>query len=377
MVIRLRDLAFQHAFARMFVYNILWEDAEVDERFLGVDEESNVLSISAAGCGLAGLMSRRPSRVDAVDINRHHLALSALKVTAAQRLRSYGEFYDFFGRGWSPTPEKAVRRLAQYLPPWMQKYWKRQHRLFRRSLYQEGLTAQMLRFFRAQTGIDDQWMRWVITQPVEERIRAVDEWITPVLERPLAKAFLQSPLQLLALGINFEQADKYVAQEAAGGLVGAFRSTITKLAYTNLETNWIAWYVTTGGFDHENPEAVAPYLRRDRHERSFGAPTSVRYHLGNLFDVLAEAGSNTWSHFTFCDAPDWMSPPSQKSLLDEVIRTGKEGAVMLVRSVENQSVVEKCDYQRRFVRMDFESDEATRLDRSRLYQRVDFYRLAS
>ncbi|MGF1509634.1 MAG: DUF3419 family protein [Myxococcota bacterium] len=374
-MMQLRDLAFQHAFARLFVYNILWEDAEVDERFLEVDEGSSVLSISAAGCGLAGLMCRRPSRIDAVDINRHHLALSALKVTAAQRIRSFSEFYDFFGRGWSPSTEKSVRRLAQYLPPWMQKYWKRNHRLFEKSMYQEGLTARMLRFFRAQTGIDGNWLRWVMTQPVEGRIRAVDEWITPALERPLVKAFLQSPLQLLALGINFEQANKYVAQEAAEGLVGAFRSTIHKLAYTHLETNWIAWYVTTGGFDHDNPDAVAPYLRRDRHERSFGAPTSVRYHLGNLFDVLAEASSNTWSHFTLCDAPDWMSPATQRSLLDEVTRTGKEGAIMLVRSVEESSVVEKAGYQHAFVRMDAASDEATRLDRSKLYRRVDFYRL--
>jgi len=374
---KMRDTLFQTAFARMFVYNILWEDAEVDERFLGVDERSSVLSISAAGCGVAGLVSRRPARIDAVDINRHHLSLSALKITAAQRLRSYSQFYDLFGRGWNQDPEKTVRQLAQYLPPWMQRYWKRNHRLFQRSLYQEGLTARMLRFFREQSGIDANWLRWVMSQPIAERKRAIDEWITPVLERPLVRAFLESPLQLLALGINFEQKEKYVAQEGVSGLAAAFRETILKLADTDLETNWIAWYVTTGGFDHDNPEAVAPYLRPDRHERSFGAPTSVRYHLGNLFSLLEEAGSNTWSHFTFCDAPDWMNRQTQLKLLDEVQRTGREGAVVLIRSVEDESVIDKVGYQDRFVRMDEASDEATLIDRSKLYRRVDFYRLAS
>ncbi len=371
---RLRDLAFQHTFARMFVYNILWEDSEVDERFLGIDEDSSVLGISAAGCGVAGMLSKRPARVDAVDINKHHLALSALKMAAAQRMRSYTEFYDLLGRGWHANPEPVVRQLAQYLPPWMQRYWKKHYTRFERSLYQEGLTARMLRFFREQTGIDANWYRWVITQPLEERQRAIDEWITPVLQRPLVKAFMESPLQLLSLGINFEQKGRYMGEEHHT-MTGAFRDTIMQLATTDLRNNWIAWYVTTGGFDHENPTATPPYLRADRHENSLGAPTTVRYHLGNLFSLLAEAGPNTWSHYTFCDAPDWMSEPIQRTLLEEVVRTGRNGAVMLVRSVEEDSVVDKHGYHHRFERMDEASEVATALDRARLYKRVDFYRL--
>ncbi|HJL41905.1 MAG TPA: DUF3419 family protein [Myxococcales bacterium LLY-WYZ-16_1] len=372
---RLQDLAFQHAFGKMFVYNLLWEDAEVDERYLGLDEDSTVLSISAAGCGVAGMMSRQPSRIDAVDINHHHLALSALKMTAAQRMKSHAEFYDMFGRGWHPNPEQAVRRLAQYLPPWMQRYWKRHWKRFQKSLYREGLTAKMLRFFRKQTGIDAAWLKWVDQQPFEERWKVIDEWITPVMQRPVVKAFLDSPLQLMTLGINFEQKDRYVAQEEVSDIVGAFRATIQRIATTDLSTNWLAWYVVTGGFEHENPEAVPPYLRKDRHVSSVGSPTSVRFHQGNLFKVLAEAGSNTWSHFTFCDAPDWMAPTIQRQLFDEVIRTGREGAVVLMRSVEERSIVDNLDYGSRLQRIDDVSDLATAEDRSKLYRRVDFYRL--
>lgn len=372
---RLRDLAFQQTFGKMFVYNLLWEDAEVDERFLGIDENSTVLGISAAGCGVAGMMSKQPARIDAVDINKHHLALSALKMTAAQRMKSYSEFYDLFGRGWHPNPEQAVRRLAQYLPPWMQRHWKRHWRFFQKSLYREGLTARMLAFFRKQCGIDAAWLRWVEQQPSEERWKLVDEWITPVMERPIVKAFLDSPLQLVTLGINFEQKDRYVQQEQVSDIVGAFRATIQRMATTDLSTNWLAWYVVTGGFEHENPNAVPPYLRKDRFERSAAAPTSVRFHAGNLFKVLEEAGAHTWSHYTFCDAPDWMPPPVQTRLFDEVIRTGKDGAVVLMRSVETRNVVEQLGYGDRLQRMDEASDLATALDRSKLYRRVDFYRL--
>ena len=91
---QLRDVAFQHTFQQLFVYNILFEDAEVDETHLEIGERSRVLSITGAGCGVAGMLSRDPRSIDAVDINPHHLALTALKCTAAQRLRSYARFYD-------------------------------------------------------------------------------------------------------------------------------------------------------------------------------------------------------------------------------------------------------------------------------------------
>lgn len=74
---RLADAAFQRVFSHLFVYNILFEDSEVDERFLGIDTSSRVLGISGAGCRIAGHLSQGPKRVDAVDIDRRHLTAAA------------------------------------------------------------------------------------------------------------------------------------------------------------------------------------------------------------------------------------------------------------------------------------------------------------
>src|ERR1700722_17092909 len=63
------DRAFQQLFRHLFVYNMLFEDTEVDELFLGVGPDSRILGISGAGCGIANHVSRRPRSIDAVDIN--------------------------------------------------------------------------------------------------------------------------------------------------------------------------------------------------------------------------------------------------------------------------------------------------------------------
>ncbi len=374
LAVKLRDKAFQRAFSRLFVYNILWEDAEVDERFLGVGEDSSILAITGAGCGVAGLVSRRPVRIDAADINAHHLALSALKVTAAQRMQNYTEFYDMFGRGWHVNPDKAVGKLVGHLPRWMQRYWRRHSGRFERSLYTRGLTAQFLTTLRKRAGLDAEWLRDIIKQPMERRDMLMEDAFRPMLTHPAVKAFINSPIQLLALGVNYEQRDRMLEQEQTD-MVGFFMQHIKKLGRTDLETNWFVWWVIANHFNHEKQEAVPPYLRRDRHERSYDAPTLVRYHRRNIFDVLEEAGPKTWSHYMFCDAPDWMPEPTQRRLLQDVFRTSRDGAIVLYRSVEDDCMVRRLGLEKQFQPLEEESKIAAELDRTKQYRRVNFYRV--
>ncbi|MEL6190068.1 MAG: DUF3419 family protein, partial [Myxococcota bacterium] len=194
----IRNFAFQRAFGQLFVYNILFEDSESDERYLGIDENSSILSITGAGCGVASMMSRRPRRLDAVDINRHHLALSALKVLGAQRIADYDLFYQLLGRGWLADPKEAVGKLTPHMPAWMGKYWSRhQNRFAKSSIYLQGLTSRMLTGVRKMSGINATWLSSLMDASVEERERAIDEAVGPLLERRSVQMIMQSPLQLL------------------------------------------------------------------------------------------------------------------------------------------------------------------------------------
>lgn len=372
---KLKDRAFQTAFSKLFVYNILFEDSEVDEKFLGVDEDSAVLGITGAGCGMAGLMSKRPARVDAVDINKHHLALAALKMTASQHMGDYTSFYDLFGRGWHPTPRKALAPLHPHLPRFARRYWKLHADRFKRSIHNKGLTAQFLKGMRQVSGVDGGWIRMMMPLTLSERMEQIERTFGPMRDNKIVGAFLESPVQLMALGVNYAQRDRMLAAEQKENLIDFFYDHIVKLAHTDLERNWFIWYVITGQFNHDHPDACPPYLRRSRHEKSLGSPTKVGYHHGNIFDVLEGAGRNTWSHYMFCDAPDWMPPDVQKRLLDNVIRTSRDGAVMLWRSVEDDTMVQRHGMGKHFQQMVPETEEASANDRSRQYRKVNFYRV--
>lgn len=374
-VMKLRDVAFQSAFSKLFVYNILFEDAEVDERFLGVDEESSVLSITGAGCGVAGMISRRPRSLDAVDINQHHLALAALKITAAQRLACYRTFYDLLGHGAVEDSRAAIRQIAHFMPRWVRRYWRRHHDRFAENFYEEGLTARSLKIVRRLVGIDAEFMRELISKDTEQRLRSLEERIAPVFERPVIRAAVRSPVQLLSLGVNYEQRERMLEAEGQADMVSFILHHLNRIVQTDLETNWFAWLHVAGHYNHDRQDAVPPYLRRDRWERSVHAPTRTRYHHRNLFSVLGEAPRKTWTHYTLCDMPDWLPNPLQRQLLDEILRTSKDGAVVLYRTVEDDCLVDRHAMGRHFQRMDAESAEATALDRSRQYRHVHLYRV--
>jgi len=372
--VQIKDLLFQQAFSRIFVYNILFEDTEVDERFFGVDEGSQVFCVSGAGCGVAGMLARNPERIDAVDINPHHLAITALKVQAALLCRPYSEFYDLFGRGWLPDPSPTLAKLSTELPAWIRRYWHDHPHLFQRSLYGEGLTSRLVRALRGRSGIDADWLRGLIDQPIEVRQAAIEERIGPVLQDRWVRWVSSSPLQLLALGVNFRQSERIQATERLG-LADFYLQYIKRLAATDLRTNWFAWYFVTGQFHHDEPGGVPPYLRREHYERSQKARTRVRYRRGSLFDALREAPAQAWTHYSLLDAPDWLDRDGEQRLLEEICRTGRPGAIVLHRTVEEGSMFERNPEGRRFEEMVDETAQASALDRTRQYRRVHFHRL--
>ncbi|EDM77846.1 hypothetical protein PPSIR1_01427 [Plesiocystis pacifica SIR-1] len=374
---QLRDWTFEKFFRSAYVYNILFEDTEVDETILGVDEDSSVLAISGAGCGVANHISRHATRVDAVDINPHHLALTALKSAGAQHLDSWSEFYTLFGHGHHPDAEKIVRDLSQELPKWMQAFWRVRWRMFNKSMVRSGMTAQMLTLFRKLTGIDANWLRARIGETREQRVQAVEWAFKEIRRRRWVLAGLESPIQLIALGVNYEQRDKMLAEESVMEMVDFFENHMKRLADTDLERNWYAWYAAAGHFNHDLDDSVPPYLRRDHFERSRESGTQMRYHNKNIFDLLGNAGPDTWTHYTLCDAVDWMPGAVQQELFREIFRTARSGAKVLYRSVEDRSLMELHGLEDRFIMDREQSDWASASDRSKQYRRVNVYTVAN
>ncbi|MCA9686779.1 MAG: DUF3419 family protein, partial [Myxococcales bacterium] len=222
-------------------------------------------------------------------------------------------------------------------------------------------------------GLDAQWLRQRVGEDIATRHAAVEWAFSQLSDRRWVRAVMDSPLQLLALGVNHAQRDRILATEQLGDLLSFFELHMKRLAETDLERNWYAWYAVAGHYNHELPEAVPPYLRRDHHERSACSPTQLRYHKRNIFEVLDTAGPDTWTHYTLCDAVDWMPAARQQQLFREILRTSRDGAKVLLRSVERDSLISRHGLADHFHLDEQASSWAAQADRSRQYRRVDVY----
>ena len=80
-----------------FVYNQIWEDPRVDLRALEIDGGSRLLTISSGGCNALNYLVESPESITAVDLNRFHIYLLRLKVTALRHMPDHASFFSFFG----------------------------------------------------------------------------------------------------------------------------------------------------------------------------------------------------------------------------------------------------------------------------------------
>lgn len=311
-----------------------------------------------------------------MDINRHHLALTSLKINAARNASTYGEFYDLCGRGWSPDPVEVVTRLTRTSTPWIREYWQRNSALFERNFYREGITAQVINYFRRLAGIDSQWLRETLQMTAEDRTQAMKSALSRIFANPLLTLWLNSPLQLMSFGINHTQRDRILLTESLPDMSAFIQAFADRFIQTDLKKSWFAWYIATGNFSHETEDAVPPYLRRKAFEGSRQGRAPVTYHHGNIFERLAQASRRTWTHYSFCDAPDWMGQETREQLASEVLRTADDGAKVLLRSVEVDPWLESTKVGRHFKLVEPASTQAALADRTRQYRRVDLYEVS-
>jgi len=372
---RVADRAFAATFKHIFTFSLLYEDSEVDNRVLGLDPRSRVLAVSGAGCGVAGLLAAHPARIDAIDTNRHHLALAALKVAAARRVTSHAEFYQLLGRGWHGDPRRTLQPLMRDLPEWVGSYWSTNHHRFRRNLYAEGLAGTFQRWLRRSVGLDGDFLRTLQRLPPADRLAQLSPVFASITRSWPARMLVNTPLFLLGIGVNFEQRQRNLRANRAVNMVDVVTAHFERLAQTDLETNWFVWVGLTGEFNHDHPDAVPPYLRAESHRRSLVAPTRVGFHRESLQRMLAHATPGQWSHFSLCDVMDWMPTDAQRRLLQRIARVGGPSAVVLTRSVEDGCVVDRVGLSALYERVEPASSQASAQERTRLYGRVNVYRV--
>lgn len=368
-----KDELFAAVFSRTLVYTILFEDLERDLEFLALGPGDRVLTVAGAGCGVASLVAEGPARVDVVDFNAKHLAVTALKVNALRRLASYDELYALFARGRHPRPRAVVEQLADGLPAPLQRFWKSGWRMFQDDFYAHGFSTKNLSWMRRFWPITPELLKALNRKPRGERGPIVFDMLKTSLKKPILAGLIRSPLGLIAAGINYTQRQRNLRALGATDEVDGVIEYACRLVETDIEANWIAWHMVTGQFNWEHPDCLPLYLRRPAHERARDVATEVAYRHDNLLRVLEAAPASSWTHFCLSDVVDWLGDEARRSLLRAVHRSATPGARVICRTVEDDDIVSQLGLGEHFRVVEPMSTLASRSERSCLYRRVNCY----
>ena len=122
-----REGLLEKLFERLFrglVYAQIWEDPEIDLEAMALTPDCHVVAIASGGCNILSYLTADPARITAVDLSRAHVALNRLKLTAAQKLPDWSDYYRFFGAADSAAnPRVYDRAIAPHLDGESRAYW--------------------------------------------------------------------------------------------------------------------------------------------------------------------------------------------------------------------------------------------------------------
>lgn len=369
----LQNTVFEKIFANTFVYSILFEDSDVDCRYLDLSENGRILTIAGAGCGAAALSCFHPQSMDIVDNNLAHLSLTALK-TLAPRYLSYAEFFQLLVIGKTPQAQELVARvmLDSQVPEPIRRYQHRFHRIFRRGLYRSGLTNRMTQGLTFANKVNPDWIIEVAHLPIEERIKRVQQDVLATLDLPGIRHLASSPLLLLSLGINFRQKAKIERTEGMS-FFKHLKRYLQDMSRTDMMRNWFIWVALVGRLNYADELAMPPYLRREMYAQSRQSRAAIRLHHENISAVMQAREDHYWTYINCSDVLDWMDTASQQTFLNLVYAKASPGARVLIRSVEPLDLIEHFSLQNKFQRICDISDNAAQEDRTMLYKSVNFY----
>ena len=339
-----------------FVYNQIWEDPRVDLQALALDENSRVLTISSGGCNALNYLLAGPAAVTAVDLNRHHIYLLNLKLAALKHLPSYGDFFEFFGRGKGKnTGANYLRYVAPHLDKETRRFWEsntlggsylygdRISFFADAGLYDHSRNGYFLRFFHRFakfSGCDPE--RVLTATSFDEQKALYDRHIDPFFDTFLVRSVGKMPVTMFGLGIPPQQYDELKTDLNDGRtVIDIYRERVRRLACDfPIDENYFAWQAFARKYDTENGKALPEYLKRENYEKLKRNAARLTTVVGSATDQIKNSEYGTFNRFVFLDAQDWMNADQMTELWSAIAEKAEPGSRIIFRTAGAASPIE-------------------------------------
>ncbi len=364
-----------------FVYNQIWEDPRVDLQALKLDAESRIITISSGGCNALNYLVEKPENVTAIDLNRHHIFLLRLKLTALEFLPNYEDFFNFFGYGKHPKNVENYRKfIAPNLDEATRTFWDKKINIFSKGgLYENSRNGYFLRFFhRFAKLIGCQPAKVLDAKTPAEQAELYDKYINPFFDSFFIKTVGKLPITMFGLGIPPQQYEELKKDLSEGGsVIDIYRERAKRLAVDYpIQENYFAWQAFARKYDTENRQAIPEYLKEENFAELKKNVSRVSAKIGSVTDEIKNQPVGTFNRFVFLDAQDWMTPPILDDLWSTIAERGEQNSRIIFRTAGADSPLENALPKELLEKFHYEKDwspELFKQDRASIYGGFHLY----
>ncbi len=352
-----RALSFAGLSERLFgllfsgmVYPQIWEDPEVDMRAMDLQPHHRIVTIASGGCNMLAYLSRRPARIDVVDLNPHHVALNRLKLAAFRHLPGHGDVQRLFGRENVATNSRSYEIfIAPNLDPVTRRYWdgsdltgRRRITVFDRNIYRTGLLGRCIglgHLLARLHGVD--LGKLAQARTLEEQRRFFDERIAPLFDKRLIKWLTSRKSSMFGLGIPPQQFDELASLADGKSLAPVLRERLQKLlCHFPLKENYFAWQAFARRYPSAQEGVLPTYLKPEHHDAIRACADRVAVHHASFTELLSGRPAASADRYVLLDAQDWMTDAQLNALWTEITRTAAPDARVIFRTAAIRSVIE-------------------------------------
>lgn len=301
-------------------YSQVWEDADILLAALEARPGDTHLSIASAGDNVLALLTTRPSRVLAVDINPAQLACLRLRM-AAYRVLDHAELLELIGSRPSRRRTMLYERCRASLGPDDRTFWDARRRDIERGLGGLGKFERYFELFRTRVLplVHRRATLRALLTPRDScaRRRFYDEEWDTARWRLLFRIFFSRPV-MGKLGRDPEFF-RYVEVDVAASILSRTRHALREL--DPLDNPYVHWILTGS-----HGEALPLALRLEHFETIREHLDRIEVYLLSVEELLGCTPDASIDRFNLSDLFEYVSLDHYHRMLEALVRAGRAGA---------------------------------------------------
>lgn len=326
---------FNRIHSSQLIYNICWEDPDIDRSLMQLDPNARVLMITSAGCNALCYLLDEPKHISCIDMNHRQNAVLALKIALIKHT-DFDTLFDFFGKGYHPNAKEIYfSRLRNSLEDERYKsFWDKHIKNIQLGKYHySGTSGRMAKWVvrrMKKKKVYKEVLQLFSETDKEIKIALFDSIFFKTFPKKFAR-LINSNFSMSMLGVP--DAQKKLIETDEGSV---YNFIYKKLAYvfTNLplENNYFWKFYLKGGLSKND---IAPaYLQEKNFDKLKAHIHKISLHTTSVESYLTSADT-TFTHYVLLDHQDWMAyhkPELLQAEWNAIIRKSERETSFLLRS---------------------------------------------